>query len=145
MPQLLPPPLSSLEARLGLALGTLQGEDAIRAEAALDDAATLILAEVSASTAATWSADAPAVVVLVALKAARREFENPQGYNTESLGNHTVGLSETSGVYLTGREIAQVRRAANGRRGAYVGTVRTPSAYSGLGGTTATLIRIATT
>ena len=69
--------------------------------------------------------------MLVALKAARREFENPQGYNTESLGDHSVGLTETSGVYLTRREVAQVLRAATGRRDAYIGTVRTPSAYSG--------------
>ena len=136
----LPPPLSALETRLGLPTDTLQAEDKARAEAALADAATLILAEVSAPVASAWQFDAPAVAVLVALKAARREFENPQGYNTESLGDHAVGITETSGVYLTGREVAQVRRAATGRRAAQVGTTRTPSAY-----TSATLTRAVTT
>lgn len=126
----LPPALSSLETRLGLPVDTLSGEDKARAEAALADAATLIQAEVAPPTAATWSAACPAVVLLVALKAARREFENPQGYSTESLGDHAVGITETSGVYLTAREVAQVRRAATGRRATQVGTTRTPSAYS---------------
>jgi hypothetical protein len=125
----LPPPVSALEARLGLPAGTLQDEDKTRAEAALDDAATLALAEVSTTKAAAWELDAPKVVVLVVLKAARREFENPRGLETESLGEHSVGISETSGVYLTGREIAQIKRAATGRSGGFVGTIRTPSAF----------------
>lgn len=129
MPTPLPPAVSALEARLGLPEGTLEGEDLARATAALDDAATLILAEVSAAKATAWETDAPKVAVLVALKAARREYENPQGYSTESLGDHTVGLSETSGVYLTAREVAQIQRAASGRRGPFIGTIRTPSAY----------------
>ncbi|UYL87613.1 head-to-tail adaptor [Arthrobacter phage VResidence] len=129
MPLPLPPPVSALEARLGLPAGTLEGEDKVRAEAALDDAATLALAEVSDAKAATWTSDAPKVVVLVVLKAARREFENPRGLESESLGEHQVGLTDTSGVYLTAREVAQIKRAANGRAGGFVGTVRTPSAY----------------
>lgn len=129
MPNPLPPPLAALEARLGIPTGGLIDEDRARAEAALEDATALILAEVSAATATTWQSDAPAVVNLVALKAARREFDNPRGITSESLGEHSVGLSESSGVYLTSREVAQVRRAANGRSGGFVGTVRTPSAY----------------
>ncbi|QOP65137.1 head-tail adaptor Ad1 [Arthrobacter phage Phives] len=129
MPTPLPPPVSSLERRLGLPEGSLEGEDLARAQEALDDAATLALAEVPATKAALWAADAPKVVVLVVLKAARREFENPRGMASESLGEHTVGLTDTSGVYLTAREIAQIKRAATGRAGGFVGTVRTPSAY----------------
>lgn len=125
----LPPPLSALESRLGLPAGTLQDEDKARAEDALDDATTLALAEVSETKAVAWALNAPKVVRLVVLKAARREFENPRGLENESLGEHSAGFSETSGVYLTGREIAQVRRAATGRSGGFVGTVRTPSAY----------------
>ncbi|MCZ9884645.1 hypothetical protein [Arthrobacter sp. B2a2-09] len=127
----LPPPISALESRLGLPAGSLQDEDKARAEDALDDATTLALAEVSATKAATWELDAPKVVRLVVLKAARREFENPQGVNQETLGEHTIGISESSGVYLTAREVAQVRRAATGRKGGFVGTVRTPSAFGG--------------
>lgn len=129
MPIPLPPPVSSLEARLGLPAGTLTGEDKVRAESALDDAATLALAEVSDAKATVWTTDAPKVVVLVVLKAARREFENPRGFESESLGEHQVGLTDTSGVYLTAREIAQIKRAATGRSGGFVGTIRTPSAY----------------
>jgi hypothetical protein len=125
----LPPPVSSLEARLGLPAGTLEGEEKIRAESALDDAATLALAEVSETKAAAWEVDAPKVVALVVLKAARREFENPRGMNQESLGEHSVGLTDTSGVYLTAREVAQIRRAVTGRTGGFIGSVRTPSAY----------------
>lgn len=125
----LPPPLAELEARLGYDAGTLDGADKVRAERALDDAAVLALAEVSEAKAGAWETDAPKVVVLVVLKAARREFENPRGLESESLGEHAVGLSDTSGVYLTRREVAQVTRAATGRSGGFVGTVRIPSAY----------------
>lgn len=114
---------------MGFAPGTLDAEERTRAEAALEDAATLALAEVPAIKAEAWVTDAPAVVSLVVLKAARREFENPRGLNQETLGEHTVGMSDTSGVYLTKREIQQVRRAATGRSGGFVGSVRIKSAY----------------
>jgi hypothetical protein len=126
----LPPLVSSLESRLGLPSGALQDEDLARATAALDDAATLALAEVSETLGEAWKLAAPAVVSLVVLKAARREFENPRGMNQESLGEHSVGLTDTSGVYLTAREVSQIRRAATGRTGGFVGSVRTPSAYA---------------
>ncbi|WNN93964.1 head-to-tail adaptor [Arthrobacter phage Nitro] len=129
MPIPLPPPVSSLERRLGLPEGALEGEDLARAQEALEDAATLALAEVPTAKATAWATDAPKVVALVVLKAARREFENPRGMESESLGEHTVGLTDTSGVYLTAREISQIKRAATGRSGGFVGTVRTPSAY----------------
>lgn len=120
----LPPALSALERRLGIPEGALDGEDRIRAEDALEDASTLILAELAPAKAKAWETDAPKVAVLVALKAARREFENPRGISQETLGEHTVGLTESSGVYLTGREIAQIRRAATGRSGGFVGSIR---------------------
>lgn len=126
----LPPTLAALASRLGVPAGTLLAEDQARATAALEDASTLALAEVSTSLAETWTTSAPAVVVLVVLKAARREYENPRGMNLETLGEHSVGLTDLSGVYLTAREVAQVRRAASGRTGGYVGSVRTPSAYT---------------
>lgn len=125
----LPPPVAALEGRLGIPAGELADEDLVRATAALDDAATLVLAEVSASTATRWEANAPKVVALVVLKAARREYENPRGVSQETQGDHGLSLSETSGVFLTGREVALVRRAATGRRGGFTGSIRTPSAY----------------
>lgn len=130
MPSPLPPPVSALERRLGLPVGTLVDEDKARAEEALSDAATLALAEVSATKATLWQTTAPDVVALVVLKAARREFENPRGMNQESLGEHSVGLTDTSGVYLTAREIAQIKRASSGRAGqGFTGSIRIRSAY----------------
>lgn len=129
MPLPLPPPVSALESRLGLPADTLQDEDRARAEDALDDATTLALAEVSATKATAWETDAPKVVRLVVLKAAKREFENPRGMESESLGEHTVGGLDTSGVYLKKSEIAQIQRAATGRTGGFVGSIRTPTAY----------------
>lgn len=124
----LPPAVSELETRLGLPIGSLDEVDDARASDALEDATTLAFAEAPWK-AAAWTADAPGVVRLVVLKAARREFENPRGLSTEALGEHAVGMTDTSGVYLTAREIAQIRRAATGQRKGMVGTVRTPSAY----------------
>lgn len=125
----LPPAVSELESRLGLPEGALEGPEKFRATAALDDAATLALAEAPPPVAERWKADTPKVVRLVALKAARREFENPRGIAQETQGEHTIGLSESSGVYLTARGIAQVRRSAFGRPKGFVGSIRTPSAY----------------
>lgn len=125
----LPPPLSALERRLGIPVGELADEDKARAEDALEDATTLALAEVSASHAGRWTLNAPHVVRLVVLKAARREYENPQGLTQETLGEHMIGNSQTSGVYLTATEIGQLRRAATGRTGGFVGSVRIGSAY----------------
>ena len=124
----LPPPVSALEGLLGIPEGTLEAEDVIRATLALEDATALVLAEVSDAKGVAWSASAPAVVALVVLKAARREFDNPRGVQQETQGDHSVGLTDTSGVFLTGREVALIRRAASGRR-SFVGSMRTPSAY----------------
>lgn len=133
----LPPPLSELERRLGVEVGSLSGADKARAEEAITDATYLALAEVSVATATAWGADpanggtgAPGVVLTVILKAARREYENPQNLSQESLGDYSRTVT-ASGVYLTDREAKQVRRAAspNTHPGGFVGTVRTPSAY----------------
>ena len=123
----LPPALEALEARLG---APVEDADRPRALAALEDATVLVLAEVSARTAALWEAGAaPRVVELVVLTAARRGFENPRGILSETLGEHTVSVSSSTanGVYLTSLEAATIARLANPRR---VGSVRTPSAYA---------------
>jgi hypothetical protein len=134
VPNTLPPPVSALERRLRVEEGSLEGEDLAAAEDALEDATALVLAEVSTKRAEAWRVNVPDVVRLVVLKAARREFENPQGIAQETLGDHTIGNTETSGVFLTSRELAQIRRAATGRTGGFLGTIRTPSAF-GLGDT----------
>ena len=129
MANTLPPPVAALERRLGIPEGSLEDEDLARAIDALDDASTLALAEVGPLVAARWEANAPKIVRVVVLKAARREYENPSGLAQETLGEHTVGNTQTSGVYLTAVEVAQIRRASSGRSGGRVASLRTPSAY----------------
>lgn len=127
MPTPLPPAVSLLERRLGLPEGDLSDEDLARAEAALDDATEEALSYVPDKLAELWRADVPGVVLVVILKAARREYENPQGFRQEGLGEHNATVETASGVYLTPHEIRRVKRAA-GLVG-FAGTVRIPSAY----------------
>lgn len=126
----LPPALDDLARRMGLDAEDLD-EDGNRArlQDALDDATDLVLAEVSTVLAERWTASAPRVIHIVIRSAARRAYENPRGIATESLGEHAVGLTDTSGVFLTTRELATIRKAATGRSGGYVGSIRTPTAY----------------
>lgn len=123
----LPPSRDALETRLGLDAGSLEGADAERADAALSDATILALAEVNETKANDWNEAAPDAVWLVVLKAARREFENPSGIGQESLGERSVSGLDTSGVFLTVREIAVIRRAASGRLGGSVGSIKVGS------------------
>lgn len=126
----LPPSLADLALRMGLeAIDLDEGDNRPRLQAALDDATALVLAEVSATLAERWSASAPNVVHIVIRTAARRAYENPRGIQQETLGEHTVGLTDTSGVFLTSRELAIIRKAATGRAGGFTGSARTPSAY----------------
>lgn len=120
----LPPSRDALETRLGLDAGTLEGADAERADAALSDATILALAEVSETKANTWAEAAPDTVWLVVLKAARREFENPSGIGQESLGERSVSGLDTSGVFLTAREVAIIRRADTGRGSGAIGSMK---------------------
>lgn len=125
----LPPLVGDLERRLGLD-APLSGADAVRAAEALGDATALALAEVPTSLAEAWTAATPRTVLLVILHAARREFENPSGLRTETVGEVSTTVAIASGVYLTEAERAIVRTAATGRRGGFVGSIRTPSAYA---------------
>jgi hypothetical protein len=124
----LPPPLSALERRLGIDEGSLAGNDQARAEEAIADAVALALAEVPTRTATAWASNAPAVVVTVVLKAARREFENPQGFVSEGVGEHSATVGTATGAFLTEGERLLVRRAAG--LGGFTGTVRISSAYA---------------
>lgn len=124
----LPPPLEALEVRIGLDPGALVGAEVERASAALADASAVALAEAPTKAVAWTASGAPPVVVTVVLKAARREFENPQGLRSENLGEHGFSVDTATGVYLTATERALVRRAARTRL--RVLTVRTPSAYT---------------
>jgi hypothetical protein len=106
-------PLSELEARLGLDAGTLAGAEKVRAQAALDDASTLVRDETRQSWVAPDGATitAPAPLIRVVLGAARRNQTNPDAEIAQTVGpyNRTLKADEVS-VYLTDAEIAIVRR-----------------------------------
>lgn len=106
-------PVSALEVRLGVEIGSLEDEDFARAEAAIADASTLVRSEAGR----TWVAEddsvtAPDDVVAVVLRAARREFQNPSGLRSESVGDYSYSLAEGGGVFLTDAERRIVRAAA---------------------------------
>lgn len=126
----LPPALEDLARRMGLdAIDLDEDGSRERLQDALDDATELALAEVAPVLADRWRAAAPPLVHIVIRSAARRAYENPRGIQQETLGEHTVGLTDTSGVFLTPRETALLRKAATGRTGGFVGGIRTPSGY----------------
>lgn len=98
--------LDALRARLP---GGIEGDDEPRAQAALDDASTLIRAE----TGMDWESDVPEIVVTVTLWAALRAFSNPEGLTQEQLVSYSYSKANPStDVYLTTKERRLVRRAA---------------------------------
>lgn len=114
------PPLADV-SDLGVRLGvTLAGPDAARAGAALDDASALI----REATGLAWSADGttldsslPPAVVTIALAVARRVYENPSGFASETIGSYsyTRSRAEQSGLYLTDEERRALRRIVGAR------------------------------
>jgi hypothetical protein len=98
--------VDDLAARLQ---GGIEDDDTPRAQAALDDASTLIRAE----TGMDWESDVPEIVVTVTLWAALRTFSNPEGLSQESLASYSYSKSNPStDVYLTAKERRLVRREA---------------------------------
>lgn len=123
-------PVSALELRLGLETGSLQGTDLARAQAALDDVSALVRAEAGKAwvNEAGDTVTAPAQVATIVVKAALREFKNPDGFTSEQMGDYTYRTDQTGGVYLTEDERRIIRQAAGaGAYGAW--SVRTPSNY----------------
>lgn len=111
------PAFATLEQLAARIPGGIRDADEARAQAALDDASTLIRSEVSPhagwTTAEALDADVPDIVVMVTLWAARRSYENPEGVSEESLGQYSVSLGNSSSdVYLTAAERRHVRKAA---------------------------------
>lgn len=121
--------VSALELRLGFETGTLQGPDLARAQAALADASALVRAEANKAWLDSDSnVTAPAQVVTIVVKAALREFKNPDGFTSEQMGDYSYRTDNAGGVYLTEDERRIVRSAAgSGAYGAW--TVHTPSNY----------------
>lgn len=124
--------IAGLETRIGLEVGSLQGSDLARAQAALDDVSALVRAEAGQNWLSeahnTTTVTAPPQVVAVVIRAAIREFKNPDGFQTEQLGDYSYRTENTSGVYLTEDEKTIIRKAA-GLGSAGLWTVRTPSQY----------------
>jgi len=127
-----------LDARIP---GGIADEDVERAQAALDDASTLIRAEASQNYvddqgaltlpagADAWRAD---VLVRVCLSAARRQLDNPDGISQEALGAYSVQQANASSdVYLTTAERRDVRRAAKKTGVTTVSTTRSDLASDG--------------
>lgn len=126
-------PVSALEKRLGVEIGSLSGTDLVRAESALEDVSALVREEAGK----TWVAGDPPVlgevpgsVLAVVYAAALRAYRNPDGYVSENVGQgaYTWSTSQegANGVFLTEQEKRVVRKAASG--GSSVYTLRTPSA-----------------
>jgi hypothetical protein len=103
--------VADLEARLGLDADTLAGAERVRAQAALDDASTLVREEARQEWVTGGTITAPAVVIRVALGAALRNYRNPESEIHQVVGPfaRTIKATET-GVYLTTAELGIVRR-----------------------------------
>lgn len=106
-----PPPLASVE-QLAVRLGRdLDGADAKRAEAVLED----VSAAARGVSKQEWlnSAEVPGDVVGAVLAAARRLFTNPDGFVQQSLGpfaNTRAAATVTADVFLAS-ELAVLKRA----------------------------------
>jgi len=98
--------LDGLTQRLGLGRELTEAETG-RAEAALEDASTLVRDE--ARREWTDPAEVPAAVVMIVLESAKRGFLNPNGYSSETTGPFTV-RRDVVGIYLTDGEAIIVRR-----------------------------------
>lgn len=100
---------TALGARLGR---TLTGADQTRAQAAISD----VSAWARSIAEQEWPIapnDVPDFVVAVVLAAARRAFENPQGFVYETMGpiSATRGAATVTGSPFTAPELALLRRA----------------------------------
>lgn len=135
----LPPlaPVSALEIRLGLTPGALSGTELARAEAALADA-SIVVRQAAGSTLVAEdgvTVTAPDGVVLIAVNAAKRAFNNPDAYGGEAMEGYSwqAGQGVPLTVYLSEDEVSLVQAAMASAAGAVrtlgMGTVRTPSVY----------------
>lgn len=111
------PPFASLSDLDARRVGGVSDRESARAWAAIIDASALIR---SVANGKTWATDAgdtlvdvPDILVAITCAAARRALDNPDGVTSESLGQYSVSLANSSGdVYLTTAEQGQVRKAA---------------------------------
>ncbi|MGW4114818.1 hypothetical protein ACWEFJ_28420 [Actinosynnema sp. NPDC004786] len=122
--------VAALEKRIGVEVGTLDGVDLARAETDLEDASNLVRAE----TGNDWVDDdgnpaAPAPLVTVVLRAARRCYRNPDEYSSETEDGYTWRRDgEAVSPYLTESEVRVCERYAGPASGLHTiaTTRRTP-------------------
>lgn len=106
--------VSALEARLGIAQGSLTGVALTKAQADLEDASELVRAE----TGKSWLDEqgvpvAPGPVVTVVLKSALRCYRNPEEYSSETEDGYTWRREpDAVSPYLTEAEIRLLARYA---------------------------------
>ncbi|MFC6090871.1 hypothetical protein [Saccharothrix lopnurensis] len=111
--------VAALERRIGVEVGTLEGADLGRAETDLEDASNLVRAE----TGNDWIGDdgtpaAPAPLVTVVLRAARRCYRNPDEFSSESEEGYTWRRDEDAvSPYLTQSEVSICQRYAGASSG----------------------------
>lgn len=137
--------IGDLAARI---TGGIDDSDLERAQAALDDASTLIRSEAGRTWTTTndddeivldlptgddaWKAD---ILLRVCCSAARRSLENPDGVSQESLGAYSVSVANASSdVYLTSGELRDIRRAAGKSGLSTITTTRSAISSAGVSG-----------
>jgi len=134
-------PLLVTALDLAANLGPFDAAETTRAESLLSDASDLAREIGSARWTEVGGAyPAPVSVRLAVKRAATRAFtEDADGYSQESLGewsgSRKTGALDESGVFFTVKETATLKAAAGKPVGGY--SVRTPSAYESLEGSTA--------
>lgn len=109
--------------------GGIDLADAIRAEALLEEASTLVDEEAGALVASAWAlpgAVIPKAIKSVTIQVALRVFDNPSSVSMEQATGYMYQrpVAHVTGLELTKSEVARVRRAA-GKSMAY--SIRTPS------------------
>jgi hypothetical protein len=106
-------PVSALEERLGVPVGSLADADLTRAERALEDASHLVRAESGiAWVDAIGIPVAPEAIVVVVLQIAKRVYINPDGLTSESVEGYSWQTDQqTMGIYLSEDELRTVKAA----------------------------------
>lgn len=106
-------PVSALEERLGVPIGSLAGADLTRALRGLEDASHLVRVESGiAWVDALGEPIAPAAIVVVLLQMVKRVFINPDGLSSESVEGYSWQTDQqTMGIYLSEDELRTVKAA----------------------------------
>lgn len=86
----------------------------------IDDVSALIREEAQGELDATTSANVPASIIPVAVRAIRRALTNPDGYGQESVDGYSYSGAPRDGVFLRKEERRTIRRSV-GKLG--IGTV----------------------